>query len=82
MVASGIPVSLALAALIAALAPVTAATGVRGTMTGAYAMAIGGVAVSVFGLALLRSAPNRRPRLAPLGGTTRGAMTIPVTRRA
>jgi putative copper resistance protein D len=82
MVASGIPASVVLAALVAALAPVTAATGVRATIMGACALAIGGVAASVFGLALLRSAPTPRPRPATFGGTTRGAMPIPVTRRA
>ena len=82
MVASGVPASLALAALVAALAPVSATTSVHDTIVGAYALAIGGVASSVFGLALLRVAPQQQPRPSTAAGTMRGAVPVPATRRA
>ncbi len=81
MVASGIPASLVLAALVAALAPVSATTSVRDTIVGACALALGGVGSSMWGLALLRREPTPR-RTAIAAGTMRGAMAVSATRRA
>lgn len=82
LVAAGIPASLLLAALVAATAPVSATTSARETVAGAFALAVGGVASSLFGLALLRLAPKPRPRPASAAGTMRGAIPVAVTRRA
>lgn len=81
MVLVGIPASLLLATLVAARGPISATTSMHDTIVGAYALAIGGVASSLFALALLRNAPRARPA-ATAAGTMRGAIAIPATRRA
>jgi len=81
MVAAGIPAHLVLAVTVAALAPVSATTSTHDTLVGAGALAISGVASSVFGLALLRTTTTRRRRAA-VSGTVRATLAVPATRRA
>lgn len=83
MVAAGVPASLALAGLVAALAPISAATSPHDTLVGALALAIGGVATSALGLALLHVAPTPRPRrTVEAVATARGAIAVAAMRRA
>jgi cytochrome c oxidase assembly factor CtaG len=80
MVAVGIPANLLLAGIIAATAPVSATTSVHDTVVGAAALAVSGVASSVFGLAFLRAnAPRQRRAVV---GTVRATIAVPATRRA
>jgi cytochrome c oxidase assembly factor CtaG len=81
MVAAGIPASLALAAVVAATAPVSATTSVHDTLLGAGILAVSGIASSVFGLALLRATAPRHRR-AVAAGTVRATIAVPATRRA
>jgi cytochrome c oxidase assembly factor CtaG len=81
MVAAGIPASFALAAIIAATAPVSATTSVHDTLLGAGVLAVSGVASSAFGLALVRAAAPRQRRPV-VAGTMHGTVSVAATRRA
>lgn len=60
MVKSGLPCMLALAALLVVIAPVNGTSGVRETLLGAFALALGAFITTAFGLAILRMASGRR----------------------
>jgi len=81
MVAIGLPLNLALAAIVAARAPITAATGTPATLAGAWALADGGVVLTLLGLLFVRLAqPARRP--AATARIVPGPAAMAVDRRA
>ena len=82
MVAIGLPLNVALAAIVAARAPITATTGTSATLAGAWALADSSLVLTLCGLLLVHFAPRPQHRPVAAIGVVPGTAAMAVNRRA